>query len=491
MAWYNNFDTTTGGFPFHVDGRIGITVNQPYGSGTDYPLVTPSDDIRYLLADAYLVYDDPYDYGEAASQFELPFRIDYLYGIGDQASSPPGWAPAPTHAADVVIRDANDDVVFDSTTGSYATRTWADRLAIHEWKTTTAQFRLVVHTHWRDDEDGPEPRNYDEHIAPTDGTLDIRTILRLPKRVRTIKAVLTTASEEPLEFIGGYNVVLEHAGVLAVDGTRRTQQIVFSATAGSGEGQFPACTEPEGYIRTVNGVGPDDNGNLQISATDCYYVRQPTSLVGDEVSPTPYTLQLGNDCDACCSCDDYVDVALRMRAVRNQYAELGSDAEAARNLHGRNVQRWLAAKACREDNKLQVVLQSNACPYVDVAVGFCNTGEECASGVAVNIAFTTSPPFGPGDTLPTLDCRFTRVRNNTPGSLTLPASVGGAWPNYNVLWDSVNPGQAATARFRLEFPDNGITYAVQATVTGSVMSPAELLPAKQAFVTLACPDSCE
>src|SRR5688572_8566747 len=43
-------------FEYHPRGRKGIGVDQPQG-GTNYPLVAPSDDIRYLLADLHVTHE--------------------------------------------------------------------------------------------------------------------------------------------------------------------------------------------------------------------------------------------------------------------------------------------------------------------------------------------------------------------------------------------------------------------------------------------------
>lgn len=91
------------------DGRRGIGVNQPQ-SGLDYPLIAPSADIQYLLADFYLAYED------TAQEFVHPLRVKWLYGVGCAPNTAPSWAPTPTHAADILIVDATNRTVFNSTT---------------------------------------------------------------------------------------------------------------------------------------------------------------------------------------------------------------------------------------------------------------------------------------------------------------------------------------------------------------------------------------
>jgi hypothetical protein len=53
-------------------GRRGIGVIQPQ-SGLDYPFVQPSDDVRYLVSDFYLAYEDD-------ETTTLPLRISQITG---------------------------------------------------------------------------------------------------------------------------------------------------------------------------------------------------------------------------------------------------------------------------------------------------------------------------------------------------------------------------------------------------------------------------
>jgi len=54
-------------------GRQATGVGQPY-TGLNYPLILPSEDVRYLLSDFYISFDQPSDYGPEP-EFERPFYI--------------------------------------------------------------------------------------------------------------------------------------------------------------------------------------------------------------------------------------------------------------------------------------------------------------------------------------------------------------------------------------------------------------------------------
>ena len=264
-------------FLYDPRGREGIGVVQP-AAGTDYPLIQPSADMRDLLADFYLAYDDPGDYGGQA--FVLPFRIVWLFGFGtDVPVAGSIETPLPTHTADLLILDATEQVVFDSTTAvfdaehapynGFAERDWGDRLHILEWYTDTATCRAIVHTKWSPDDD-PVPHGYPDDFQPAAAILDARTCYRTPRRVRSLQALLTKLRRiAVVEFAAGYNMQLAVTSLLT---SRYGSAVTFAAVPGSGQGIYPGCDAPPSqYIRKINGVGPSRAGHFQLAANACYF----------------------------------------------------------------------------------------------------------------------------------------------------------------------------------------------------------------------------
>lgn len=141
-------------------GRQPIGVNQPPGGGTNYPFVQPSSDIQYLLGDLFVSFDDLDD------TYVFPLKVSWMYGFGTNAVAPPAGYPAPTHAQDIIVTDANDVVVFDSTTATkFTSDVWDSRLLILEWTNTDSILRCVQHTEWTqaDIDDGLD-KVYDDYI---------------------------------------------------------------------------------------------------------------------------------------------------------------------------------------------------------------------------------------------------------------------------------------------------------------------------------------
>jgi len=483
-------------------GRQGIGVVQPQ-SGTDYPLVRPSEDIRYLIADLHLSYDDPGDYGEG-TPFALPFHIKRLHGIGSlPGASEPASSSASsqgselTHAADICIADVNNVVVFDSTDLSithYDDRRWGSRLHIYEWrKDEDAACFLVVHTA-QDATDEHGPFDYLIEILPVSAIIDERAIMRLPKRVRSITVVLDRFKKIAVNFDSGYNMLTPVFDPVTVDGGKRTTTIEWDASPGGGLGLFPGCDPEPLVIRRINGVGPTDVGDFYLSAIDCYYQRQPTEIINgdprlsypligqapgnvpDENLPDENAgsaknlpgwptddlpayahLQIGSDCPPCCDCPDYVDVGNYLNRERNRHHALGIQFEDTRDQYHLNRERWLEALACFHRRPLRIFLQPQICPYLDVVAQFCNQTAECVLDIELAIDLTTSSGGHAGTIVP----GFTFItgasrKEGRRSSQSERYDLGGTYPSFSASFESIEPGSTGYVQFRLEFDDCGV-----------------------------------
>lgn len=436
-------------------GRQGIGVTQPQ-SGVDYPFVLPSENVRYLLADFWLSYDDPADYPpHTAEPFTLPFSVDWLYGFGCEDAAAPDDTPTPTHAADLRVIDADGRTVFDSTTADeFASRDWGDRLRIYSWETADAVCRVVVHTAWGET-DTPAPRTYPVHLVPADGTLDERTTERRPKRVKSFKILLDQFDKTNVDWEAGYNMRLSHNGQLSTPGGRLSQQVIVAATPGLGLGVFPGCTPPPLLIRSIRGVRPTENGAFYLAADDCYYVRQPTTLTSTSprlLTPTAAMLTIGNDCPACCSCDDYVSAAEYLNSVRDEYQQLGDTASDIRDLYHENRERWLSAADCVQRRPLSLVMQAQYCPTLDVVAQYCNQSDECVGPLEMRIDFGATSVAGS----PIPGYAFITGANPEAGRLSGKTEryvMGGGWPVFTAYFDAVQPQSSVYVKFRLRFDD--------------------------------------
>lgn len=380
-------------------GRVPISVNQGSENGSNYPLVDPSYDIERLLADFYLAYDEPADYDPEVSPFSPPFKIAWLFGFGCEAAEWPDFVTAEAlHAADVVVHDADDRLVFDSTAGSHKSQPWSDRLAVHEWQTATAVCRLVVHTAWSPKD---TPRNYDVHITPERGELDGRTIQKMPKRLRGIKVGEHTLRGE-ISLTNGFNTEVAYLGSLtdatplgdvlpgvlsgAADGGPAGHRVELSAVPGSGEGRTPGCETVVTAIRQIAGVSPDKYGNFLLQGDQCYRFEQPAVRGEDPPALIPHSLTLHDDCRPCCTCEDFVQVKLGIDSVYDRWSGIAERLNSATSEYGSAVNRWNLQSACRESQNQQLSLTANCLGFIGIGYSFCSNSDECSGPLEIEIA---------------------------------------------------------------------------------------------------------
>lgn len=457
-------------------GRSGIGIIQPQ-SGLDYPLIAPSPDIRYLIADFYLAYDDPGFYRANIERRKHPLRIKWLYGVGCEPSAAPSWAPTPIHDADILVVDEVDNVVFDSTQlvppggdedyQNFQKIPWGDDLVIYEWIGNNGVCRLVVYSTWPSSFE-IAPKNWPTHIVPESAVLDERAVYKLPRRVKSLKVVSEnyvagTVRRIGAEFATGYNMRIETAPT--ANNIRNNTNITFHADPGTGLGKYDDCADlgPAAILR-INGATGNKYGDFTMEGADCIWIRQPTELQDDRAVPQQYanaaTLTIGSNCMPCCDCPDYVETGRYMNRVAGRYATVGKNAHKVKLLHENNIDRWMEQRDCRLARPLRVQLVPQNCPYIDVAIMFCNQCDKCAENVELTVDFTTFPPGASASVV----CGHTFLfAPNYPGR---EFTLTGSYPLFSASLPPVNIGNSAYVKFRLRFSDD-YPYAITATLTGT------------------------
>ena len=466
----------------------------PHPLGIDYPFVSPEDSLRRLVGDFYLSFE---------SLVVPPLKISWLYGLAqyfyEDGTYPGDSEPlpyTPTHDADVIVTDATDTIVFDSRQAAgdnYLTQPFGDRLRIHEWQTDSAICRLVQHTAFEDPEDAVA---FPASIQPTQGELDARTYEPLPARVQSLRVGLVQMAGH-VRFLSGFNCVLT-PDETKLSGLQRVTKLTLSATPGSGLGRYPGCESPDIVIREINGQRPDEHGRFLLSATGCYWVRQPQNTVPGArnlLALEPATLQIGNDCGPCCVCDDYVRVYKGLRRVWQTYKEIGQRAVATRDQLAANILRFEESKACRQNRILSVQALPHNGNKVELLAAVCNASGDCTLNVELRLRVTVNnqkfPPDLPADALaPTVDCGSVLLSGDRGLEPSPIALVDGAYVGF---WDYVDPGQTATMRLRISVPYIGPATSVTACVTATVDGVAvpEDPDYQEDCVTVGFPHDCE
>jgi hypothetical protein len=447
--------------PVVANGGRGIGVE---AQGTNFPFTDPSPDIEGLFADFYLSHQ--------VREIKLPLRISWMRGM----TQPPGSGTDPIELdgiglevddsllllgaeeaiqPDLIVLDANDLVVFDSTSATFRdVRTWSSRFYVLEWRTALAECRAVLHAGANDEED---VQSYPDEFEPENATLDERASDLLPKRVLSL-TVNGVTFDQAVEIVQGYNLAISPTTAAAGKSRRARTRLVISAEPGSGSGRFPSCEETDTVIRQVNNVGPDAQGNLILSAADCYWLERPVTNDGSFATPVPATLQLNSNCGTCCECSDYENTYQGVRRLHATFKDIGSRASYVKGVFKDNIERWERERACRKQHPTKVNALANPGGYLDVAAGFTNV--ESLSKYDVELHLTFSHNGGQvGEMVPCM----TVVSKATGGSER--RELSGAWGDWWASWACLDPGRAVHIRTRLRFPSVADGDSVTVTAT--------------------------
>lgn len=470
-------------YSIHPRGRRQIAVDQLQG-GEKYPFVAPTDDLDQLIGDLYL------NYADADCSAALPFSIKWLEGFGTEDVVNPVGA---VHTYDMEIVDADGNTVFDSRDADvFKTTPWGDNsgdfAVVAEWVNTEtgAILRAVIYTAWISAEDA---RDWPVYFEPDNGVIDPRTLERLPPYVSQLAIIndLTDESEddnidsgENVVLDGGYNSTVAHLteAESTVDGGAYVRVIQIDLEPGTGLGRFPC--DPEVVIKQINGVSPNELGNIIVDASGCWRAERPLENVDDhEADVVLATLQLLNSCGPCCDCASFVKVYKAIKNLDKRYRDFGIRAEAIRDQYLANKNRWSDSQSCRTEGGVSIQIAAEAFPGCKVAIGVavCNNTDSPLQNVTLDVDFD----YGPGDdnyiepppwTGPPEDepppvtasnslvgcilCNSTARKGNVPpggGSSkgSKPYKIGGAWPNYKIGFDCINPGDQGVVTWVMKF----------------------------------------
>jgi hypothetical protein len=434
-------------------------VDQSPGMNSDYPFVSPSNDIRFLLGDFWMSFTDD------ACGFQIPFHVSAMYGFGTGSIAT---------RRDMVIEDANNQVVLDTRSLPYTHGTFGDHLETMQWVGATATLRATRHT-------GPPPwdpdKTYTDTIIPESARLDARAYSQMPRRVRSIKVGNVTLNGT-IQFVQGYNINLTTGTPANVEGGRFQRSLTIRANPGDGTGLVPGCQDAIPFIQRINTVAPTSGGDFTINATSCYRVQRPAAVTMPSPRQVTLTnvaaLTFYNDCQPCCTCDDYVNTYRGLTKIWNQFAAIGSQAEAARDQLAANVSRWNDQQACRAVNSLRMTL--NAEPYggLFIAGGACNTSSCCIRPLVLRATLSVLRAGSPITLSVTQNCRDTVRAGTDTQYQEVPYVPASAYPVYDTHFDYADP--QAQSRFRTRLAFSGTQPGDSAIVTLSLHSPDTVQP---------------
>lgn len=400
-----------------------MSVASGYGSGVfpegaDFPFVKPSDDIRGMFEDMHFSFDTDYS---------GPLRISSISGF--QFASP--------NVANMVISDDNNLVIFDTAGSTFSHRSWGDDRVIYYWHSGKKILTAVQYVG-----SGSVERN--PSFSPTSAVLDERVYQKECPKLNSVN-VGGVEYQGELEIVVGYNMIMSLKPGSDVEGTRKVNYVQVAAVSGEGQGIYPNCPENcvSDAVKNINGVSPDDNGNISIIAKDCYWQG-----VEGQSNQTLYrpsaanVLSIRNNCAPCCECNDFVNTYKGIQNVYSKFKDLGDRAMRVRSQQYANQARWLAAKEQRDQASMRIFALPIQNLAVSAVVTFCNTASSFIGPIQIQVELDAGGLTGG------LSANSV-IWYPTCSSSPVVIDPEGSWPNYTFRWDTIGPGRSAKVRFNV------------------------------------------
>lgn len=355
----------------------------------------------------------------------------------------------------VEFQYADGSVAFTST-GSNFIQTAIGSWTLLEWANSTAAARLLLNTE--------KVAEFSWPVALTNAILVGHATQPLQPIVRSITVDGETYTGT-VEIVGGYNILTEEVPTIGASRPRNTSRVRIRGMPGDGVGTYPDCdAEEDPAIYTINGVGPDGQGNFILDPRDCYRGQVPVTnpLGGPPWQFEDNSYKLFNDCSPCCDCDDYIKVYDELlREVYEAAKTVSTRFYNVKTDYSSRVDEIEAQKTCREEPTLELRMDGRHgwCVYVQLIVR--NNGGCDADTITVDISMT-----GPLGLLVPDSGRYDT--DNIPHR---PFTVGGFWPNFTVAFtDSVKGARTLVAGFELYFSRAGreLGSSISGTASGTI-----------------------
>lgn len=164
-------------------------------------------------------------------------------------------------------------------------------------------------------------------------------------------------------------------GIISPSTVRQPVVITLNAVPGAGTGLVVNCSSPNSTLKLVNGQGPAANGNLSLTGQDCTWVERRVRTTAPPTNPntnylaTVYAnlLQLHQDCQACCACEDYGNAYAALLALWNRARTAAAIIEKVREEYNALVALINSIKATTETG-LHIFTQGVGRPDFNLAV---------------------------------------------------------------------------------------------------------------------------
>lgn len=276
----------------------------------------------------------------------------------------------------ITLFDGINTISFDDS-DSYTRATMGDYEVV-QWSKDSATVKLVLH----------HPDAIDWPVALVDARLNPSCLAYAADRVTNFVAHAYDSSDGQYKditlgpvvtLLEGYNCKMESSG--SHEGSIR-----MSFAPGNGMGRYDACSDnpTDTLVRTINGIGPDEWGNINIAGDDCVMIV-----------PIANGIEFSSHCHQRCTCQDYASSYAAASQVAGTGNQLTARLVQVRTALGDLVTQYNARKAQFE--KLEVLVrmidQGGWTGCLQVYIGN-STNQAWGNGQSVTFDFSSAAKAG-------------------------------------------------------------------------------------------------
>lgn len=250
-------------------------------------------------------------------------------------------------------------------------------------------------------------------VSPVDAFLQPALVVPSINRIRRFGTSVNGVpccigiSDKEVIFQAGNNISLQQTAEQAVlklesetlqQASRTPKTIAINAVPGEGTGRFNTCTSLASEIRSLGGVGGDDNGNFYLDFRDCLWSEfRLDGATSPPIHPnTDYLadlekslLQLHANCKACCDCADYGATYAQIKEV---FDRAKNAAERGEKVRVRYNELALEVNALIAEREVGLALDLRITVGPDFSLGLLGTvgNSSISEESGVSLRFTVS-----------------------------------------------------------------------------------------------------
>jgi len=283
-----------------------LSVVQPPRSGNDYPFLAGGEQLATVVMDMLI---------QHVATADLPLYLVQANGLQLPATAGAGIG--------IIIHDREGVVVINTVASTYLGRhSWGEYYTTHRWE--TADHRLFHLSLGYAAQSG-----FPASLSPTNLMIDPRTycpvlpgVSRIQVYDRSSTALATYGPDEIVRLRAGYNTqwLAGESQPRTFGGSRITSSLTLRAVAGLGIGTLDNCGDEESaFVRSFSQQSAGPAGSFLLAGDTCFRFEPVVTFDSEGTAIIEQgRLNIFDDCEPCCDCDDYLAVYLSIQRAKRK-----------------------------------------------------------------------------------------------------------------------------------------------------------------------------